>query len=159
MPYLLSRTPTLATFAALVALAGCTQPAQAPSQVVTQYNPPAAVVPGPNVTHYQVAFASNSTSIDAAGQQAIATAGDALRGNATMTATVVGRADALGSDARNMRLSKQRATKVANALLQTGDIAAARVDVRWTGKRQQGDQAPASTSDAGDRVVDITIHQ
>src|SRR5271170_5767309 len=91
----------LAIVGAFVVLAGCSQTAQAPAPVVTQYNPPApavAALKGPNVTHYQVAFASNSTVIDADGQQAITTAGDTLRGNTTLMATVVGRTDSVGSD-------------------------------------------------------------
>jgi outer membrane protein OmpA-like peptidoglycan-associated protein len=161
MSFFSSRSTKLATLAAFAVLAGCSQSAQAPAPVVTQYNPPApavAALKGPSVTHYQVAFASNSTLIDADGQQAITTAGDTLRGNTALMATVVGRTDTVGSDARNMRLSKQRANKVARALLKTGNIDASRVDVRWTGERQQGDQAPANTAEASDRVVDISVH-
>jgi outer membrane protein OmpA-like peptidoglycan-associated protein len=161
MSFFSRRSTKLAAVGVLVALAGCSQTAQTQAPVATQYNPPTpavAALHGPNVTHYQVNFASNSTSIDADGQQAITTAGDTLRGNTALTATVVGRTDTVGSDARNMRLSKQRATKVAKALLQTGNIEASRVEVRWTGERQQGDQAPANTADSSDRVVDISVH-
>ena len=161
MPFCSSRPTKLAAVAILVALSGCSQTAQTPAPVVTQYNPPTpavAALHGPNVTHYTVSFASNSTLIDGDGQQAISTAGDTLRGNTTLTATVVGRTDTVGSDARNMRLSKQRATKVAKALLQTGNIGASRVEVRWTGERQQGDQAPTNAADPSDRVVDISVH-
>lgn len=161
MQFLSNKRARLAIVGAFVVLAGCSQTAQAPAPVVTQYNPPApavAALKGPNVTHYQVTFASNSTVIDADGQLAITTAGDTLRGNTTLMATVVGRTDSVGSDARNMRLSKQRANKVAHALLQTGNIDPSRVDVRWTGERQQGDQAAAGTADASDRVVDISVH-
>lgn len=161
MAPLLRHTARLASAAGFVMLAGCAQMYPPPPPPAVAYNPPGtalAALPPSDVTHYRVRFATDSYRIDAEGQAAINSAADAMQGNAALTATVIGSADPGGSDADNMRLSKQRATAVHNALLQTGKVTEARIETRWTGDRPSAAQAPGSDAVGSDRAVEIAVH-
>jgi OmpA-OmpF porin, OOP family len=152
-----SRSAKLASIAAVVLLAGCAQQ----SRPMATYNPPGTALtelPAANVTWYHVMFANGSTQIDANGQQAIDNAAASMQGNTALVATVIGKTDAAGSDAANMRLSQQRASAVRTALLQTGKVRAAQIETRWTGERQQGAQTASDVADPSNRAVDIGIH-
>jgi outer membrane protein OmpA-like peptidoglycan-associated protein len=81
-----------------------------------------------------------------------------MQGNTALMATVVGRSDAVGGDAANMRLSKQRADAVRRALLRTGKVTAQRIEERWTGERPEGNRPMVAGADASNRVVDIALH-
>jgi outer membrane protein OmpA-like peptidoglycan-associated protein len=154
------RAAKLASVAAFVLLAGCAQQAP-PAQPVARYNPPGnalAQLPPANVTWYHVMFANNSYLVDAAGQQAIENVADSMQGNSGLTATVIGKTDAVGGDAANMRLSEKRANAVRMALLQTGKVPADRIETRWTGDRQPGAAPMGDVADAGNRAVDIGVH-
>lgn len=152
----------MASFTALALLAGCAQHSAPPAvAAAVPYNPPGtalAALPKADITWYRVDFATNSAHIDAAGRQAIATAADSMQGNTALTATVIGKTDAVGNDAANMRLSEQRARAVRNALMQTGKIAPQRIETRWTGDRQPAAAVPVDVADSGSRAVDIGIH-
>lgn len=158
MSFFSSKPAKLASVAAFVLLAGCAQQSQ---PVATRYNPPKTALtelPAGNVTWYHVMFASNSTRIDANGQQAINDAAASMQGNSALTATVTGKTDSVGGDAANMRLSQQRASAVRIALLQTGKVSAQQIETRWTGERQQGAQTTSDVADPSNRAVDIGVH-
>jgi outer membrane protein OmpA-like peptidoglycan-associated protein len=160
MSKLSTRAAGLASVAAFVLLAGCTQPSQ-PSQPTARYNPPGtalAELPAGNVTWYHVMFANGSTQIDANGQQTINNAAASMQGNSALVVTLIGKTDSAGSDAANMRLSQQRAGAVRTALLQTGKVSAAQIETRWTGERQQGGQTASDVADPSNRAVDIGVH-
>jgi outer membrane protein OmpA-like peptidoglycan-associated protein len=160
MSFLSTHSAKLASAAAFVLLAGCGQETRTVAPVVA-YNPPSAAVaamPESGGNWFHVAFASNSSQIDAAGRQAIGDAAQGMRNNTALRATVIGKADSVGSDTANMRLSRQRAYAVRDALIQTDNIQPARIETRWTGKRQQ-DQDPTTTvADGRGRVIDIGLH-
>lgn len=163
MTPLLRSVTRLASAAGLVLLAaGCAQTYPRPPAVA--YNPPAATLaalPPSDVTRYHVSFATNSYQIDTDGQTAVDGAADVMGANAALTATVIGSADPVGSDASNMLLSKQRATAVHNALLRTGKVSEQRIETRWTGDRQPDAQAAPTQgngADASYRSVEIALH-
>src|ERR1035437_6902839 len=158
MAPLLRSTARLASAAGFILLAGCAQINPPPA---VAYNPPStalAALPPSDVTRYRVSFATNSYRIDADGQTAIDSAANVMGTNAALTATVIGSADPVGSDASNMRLSKQRATAVHNALLRTGKVSEQRIETRWTGERKSNVPAQGNGVDAGYRAVEIVLH-
>jgi OOP family OmpA-OmpF porin len=157
---LLSGTAKSASITALVVLAGCAQQAPLAASPVA-YNPPKTALaarPPADVAWYFVGFASGSDQIGAAGQQAITIAAARMRGDSALTATVTGKTDSVGSDATNMRLSEMRANAVRNALVETGNVAANRIDTRWTGERQSEEASLTNIADADARMVNIGVH-
>jgi outer membrane protein OmpA-like peptidoglycan-associated protein len=157
----LSHSAKFASIAAFALLLGCAQQSQPPVAVAVPYNPPGsflAALPAADVTWYRVMFATGSFRIDADGQQAINSVADKMQSDPRLMATLVGKTDAVGSDAANMRLSQQRAAAVRNALLATGKVPAQRIETRWTGERQQNEQTMSDAADASNRAVDIGVH-
>ncbi len=151
----------LLSIGAFALLAGCSQQNAAPVAEVTPYNPPGtalAALPAQNVTWFHAPFDSGSVRLGSEALAAVNGAAEKMRANPTMTATVIGKTDGVGSDAVNMRLSRQRANAVRDALLRTGTIRPARVETRWTGERQPNTQAMASADSPGGRIVDIGVH-
>jgi outer membrane protein OmpA-like peptidoglycan-associated protein len=129
-----------AAVACFAVLAACASPKPAP--------PPEA---------YHVAFATDSYTIDAAGQQVIDNVANAAASQSAARITLVGRTDAAGSPAFNMQLSQKRATAVHDALIATGKIAPDKIETSWAAEKKQ----PAASGAAeapGDRAVDIFIH-
>jgi OmpA-OmpF porin, OOP family len=70
---------------------------------------------------------------------------------------VVGKADRTGSDSYNMTLSKKRAERVREALIEMG-IAAGRVETRWVGEREPPVPTPPGVREPRNRVVEINLH-
>jgi outer membrane protein OmpA-like peptidoglycan-associated protein len=151
----------LLSIGAFALLAGCAQQNAAPVAEATPYNPPGtalSALPANNVTWYHASFDSGSARIGSDAQSAVNGAAEKMRANPTMTATVIGKTDGVGSDASNMRLSQQRANAVRDALVRTGNIRPGRIETRWTGERQPSMQALVSADSPGGRIVDIGVH-
>ncbi len=106
---------------------------------------------------FHVEFESGSIRIGPEGRQTIVNATESMQGNTT-TATVVGKADSVGSGAANMRLSRDRAVTVRQAMLATGKVSPQRIETRWTGDRSSDGRATDDATAGGGRVVDIGIH-
>ena len=75
-----------------------------------------------------------------------------------LRATVIGRADTVGRDQPNLRLSRQRAMAVRDALAREG-VDRGRIDTRWTGDRRPPAAQGPNTEEGGDRVVDIALQR
>lgn len=160
MSFSSGRIMAMVSGGALSLLAGCAQQGP-PSAPEVAFNPPGtalAALPGGSVVWHHVAFATNSARIDADGRRAIGDAADSMRANPALTATVIGKADSVGGDAANMRLARQRAVSVRDALIQAGTLPAARVETRWTGERMVGAVSPGNATEPNSRVVDIGLH-
>ena len=106
---------------------------------------------------YHVEFATDSYSVQPAGQQAIDSVAQRVAGQSDAKVTIVGRTDAAGTPAYNMQLSQKRAAAVHDALIATGKIAPDRIETSWTGETQQS-AAAGATPPPGDKVVDIYVH-
>ena len=146
--------------AGLALLGACNMQADRPAPRPVSFNPPGTALttlPASNIVWYHVEFDSGSTRIGPEGRQLIATVADTMAGNTT-TATIVGKTDTVGGDQANMRLSRDRAVAVRQAMLATGKMAPARIETRWTGDRKPGYQPVDNVADAGGRVVDIGVH-
>ena len=143
----------LAAVAAISLLGACAQ--NAPHAVAS--NPP-PVAPGPSAVWYHVSFDSNSFAIDAMGQKVVADVMTFLQANPASVATIIGKTDTVGSKDYNMHLSHQRADAVRDALVYNGNVAAERVETRWTGENRQHVTSGNDVAVAANRVVDIAIH-
>lgn len=142
---------TMATVGAVALLTGCGQMMH-PASVAS--NPP-PVSPGPDATWYHIGFLTGSHSLDAQGEMTVADVTSFLQRNPDSVATIIGKTDTVGSANYNMHLSHQRADTVRDALVYHSNVAADRVETRWTGEtRQDG----GNVSGESNRVVDIAIH-
>ncbi len=155
-------TTGLGAVAAITLISGCSmmQPA-APAAAPVAYNPPSPSLnemPAVQVTWYHVSFDTGSRAIAVDQRQPVLDAAASLRANPALSATVIGRTDAVGSDAANMRLSQQRAGAVRDALIRQGSIDPSRIETRWTGERKPGQQLGDNTADGASRMVDIAVH-
>ena len=155
-------TPAIISASGFLLLAGCGQmnpPPPPPAPVA--FNPPSAAVAAlqpSEVNRFHVGFAAGSAQIGPNGQSAINGAAAALQANPTMVATLVGSADSDGRDQANLRLSRQRAMAVHDALLRTGMVRERQIDTRWTGDRRAGPNPAATVAGVSDRSVEITLH-
>ena len=132
------------SFAGLLMLAACDMQNERPAPRPVSFNPPGtalAALPAANIAWYHVEYDTGSTRIGPGARQAIMSASDSMVGNAT-TATVVGKPNMVGSDAATMRLSRDRAMAVRQAMLATGNMTPNRIETRWTGERMP-DGGPA----------------
>ena len=120
-------------------------------------NPP-PVPPGPDATWYHIAFATGSHVIDTQGQLTVADVTNMMRQNPNEVATIIGKTDTVGSPDYNMHLSHLRADTVRDALVYTGNVAADRVETRWTGETRQRVATASNVPNDSNRVVDIAIH-
>ena len=143
----------LAVVGAMSVLAAC---AQTPPAAVASNPPP--VAPGPTAVWYTVVFDSNSFVINADGQKVVNDVIGVLQRQPASVATLIGRTDAVGSADYNMRLSHRRADAVRDSLVYGGNLAADRVETRWTGEARKGVPTGDASAVAANRVVDIAIH-
>jgi outer membrane protein OmpA-like peptidoglycan-associated protein len=120
-------------------------------------NPP-LVAPGPNALWYHVNFDTGSQAIDANGRAVIADVKLYLERNPNAVATIIGKTDTVGGADYNMHLSHHRADAVRDALVYDGNVAASRVETRWTGENRQRVPTSGDVALAANRVVDIAIH-
>ncbi|HEV7456815.1 MAG TPA: OmpA family protein [Roseococcus sp.] len=137
------------------------QQPQRPAAPPVAYNPPPQTLTQPesDVRWHQVRFATASTRLTEGDRATIREVATAMGNENALRATVIGRADPVGRDQANMRLSRQRAMAVRDALVREG-VARDRIDTRWTGdRRPPAAQGPASTEEGGDRVVDIALQR
>ena|SRR5579863_4266647 len=139
-----------AGFAALVG--GCASPPSHPAA-----NPP-PVTANPATTWYSVHFDNGSFAISPGSQTAVNDAALFLRKHPNSVATIIGKTDSVGSTDYNMHLSHQRADAVRDALVYAGKIPADHVETRWTGETHQDRPTAGDVAEAGNRVVDIAIH-
>jgi outer membrane protein OmpA-like peptidoglycan-associated protein len=143
----------LAAVGTISLLAAC---AQTPSASVASNPPP--VAPGPNATWYHVQFATNSYALDAQGQLTVADVTKVMQQNPNAIATIIGKTDTVGSAGYNMHLSHLRADAVRDALVYNSNVAADRVETRWTGETRQHVATATNVPEESNRVVDIAIH-
>ncbi len=145
-----------AGFVLLIAACAQDSPPQAVSQTVASNPPP--VAPGPTAVWYNVLFESNSVAVNANAQKVVDDVVAFMQRNPATVATLIGRADTLGSNDYNMRLSHRRADAVRDALVYGGKVAPDRVETRWTGESRQSIATAKDIAATSDRVVDIAIH-
>jgi outer membrane protein OmpA-like peptidoglycan-associated protein len=83
---------------------------------------------------------------------------DVMEKNPRTIVTIIGKTDTVGSPNDNMHLSHQRADAVRYALVYHGNVAADRVETRWTGETRQRVVTANHTAELSNRVVDIAVY-
>jgi len=104
----------------------------------------------------RVLFDFDRSTLKPQAQQLLATVVKEMKENKQLHAEIVGHADATGSDAYNMGLSKRRAEAVRNYLVSQG-IAAANLSVAWKGESQPIASNATKEGRAQNRRVELTI--
>lgn len=158
--------PTLLPAMLLLALGACgsaglgTSEPQRPATPPVAFNPPPQALTEPQavVRWHQVRFPTASARLGEAERETIREVANAMSQERALRATVIGRADTVGRDQANLRLSRQRASAVRDALVREG-VDRARIDTRWTGDRRPPTAQGPTTEEAGDRVVDIALQR
>ncbi len=131
--------------AALAQLEGALQPAAQP-----------AAAPEPS-REYRVYFEFDRSALLPEAQEILQGVRALAKQEPGLHVVLVGKADRTGSDGYNMRLSKKRAERVRDALIQMG-IPAKRVETRWVGEREPPVPTPAGVREPRNRVVEINLH-
>jgi OmpA-OmpF porin, OOP family len=113
--------------------------------------------PPPGAAIYPVHFATGSSELDQGDQETIRGVAAVMQGNPALIATIEGKADTVGSQELNEKLSQRRAQAVFEALVYTNKVPENRVELKWT-----GEQLPTvSTADEEalrtNRVVEIFV--
>lgn len=145
---------TLAASLLLAASAGCAD---------TAAPPPKAVMASPEVTGpelagawYQVYFDTDKFEIDPRGQMIVKNVAYVVANAGPTRVTVIGKTDTVGSQSKNMTLSKRRANMVRDSLIAAG-VPAGHIDTRWTGEGTQDATTGNDTEQQLDRVVDVIV--
>jgi len=123
-------------------LAACATPTQQPARIDV----------------YHVTFDTGSYAVGPAGEQVVHDVASMVESDKTASITIVGRADATGSPAYNMKLSQKRAIAVHDALIATGKIARDQIETAWTSEQPENAAAASNAASVGSRVVDIFVH-
>lgn len=117
----------------------------------------AASTEGPQGTIYPVSFPPGSIALHQADQETIHGVAAMMERNPALLATVLGKADTMGSAEFNDHLSWKRASAVFEALVFSYNVPANRVDMRWTGDRLPVVPTGDETAELQNRVVDIIL--
>jgi OOP family OmpA-OmpF porin len=108
-------------------------------------------------TVIDVYFDFNKSGLTREGQQIVQQIATQLKANSAATVAVTGKTDLAGTDSYNLALSKRRAASVRAELVRDG-IAAGRITVQWTGKRQPPVKTADGVREPRNRVVEVVIH-
>ena len=109
-------------------------------------------------TVYHITFDTDSYVIGPAGEQVVQKVASTIEADKTASITIVGRTDATGRPAYNMKHSQKRAIAVPDALVATGKITPDRIETAWASEQPENAGTQGSAGSVGSRVVDIFIH-
>jgi outer membrane protein OmpA-like peptidoglycan-associated protein len=107
-------------------------------------------------TKEKVLFDFDKADLKPAGQQIVAEVVKDMKENAQLRAHLTGHADATGSDAYNMGLSKRRAEATRNAMIKQG-IPAANITIDWKGEKEPIASNDTAEGRAQNRRVEIIL--
>ncbi|MGC2201691.1 MAG: OmpA family protein [Stellaceae bacterium] len=91
--------------------------------------------PPPACTTHFVYFSTDSHALTREDHDHIRDVAAMMQGTPTFVATIVGKADSVGSADFNKHLSQRRAEAVFEALVYTNKVSESRVQLHWTGER------------------------
>src|SRR5580765_5115157 len=115
-----------------------------------------AQLPPGSVT-YPVHFATGSSQLGAEDQDTIRGVASKMMGTPTLTATIVGKADSVGSAEFNEHLAQKRTQTVFEALVYTNKVPEDRVDIHFTGERIPVVSTEDQQAELQNRVVGIVL--
>ncbi len=128
---------------------------------LTRISQPAAAAAGttappPAPRTHQIYFGFDKANLAPEYQKVIQQVADEARTNPDARITVTGKADRVGSDAHNMKLSERRAEAVSHALVSAG-IPADRIQARGVGENQLPVPTADGVAQPKNRVADVVI--
>jgi len=113
-------------------------------------------LPPESTTHF-IYFSTGSHALTPADEDQIRDVAGMIGSSPTFVASIIGKADSIGSADFNEHLSQQRAEAVFESLVYTNKVPENRVQLRWTGERlpftSTADEAAASQN----RLVAIIV--
>jgi outer membrane protein OmpA-like peptidoglycan-associated protein len=111
----------------------------------------------PGARAYPVHFPTGSDKLDAADQDTIRGVAGSMQSNSELNATIIGKADTVGSAEFNDKLAQRRAEAVFSALVYTNHVPESRVEIRWTGERLPYLSTADEKEEMLNRVVEIIV--
>jgi OOP family OmpA-OmpF porin len=111
----------------------------------------------PGARAYPVHFPTGSDKLDAADQDTIRGVAGSMQSNPELNATIIGKADAVGSAEFNEKLAQRRAEAVFSALVYTNHVPENRVEIRWTGERLPYLSTEDEKEEMLNRVVEVIV--
>jgi OOP family OmpA-OmpF porin len=102
-------------------------------------------------------FDTGSTTIHDHDQDTIRGVAATMKGNTALNATIIGKADSVGSPEFNEKLSECRAEAVFEALVYSNNIPENRVQLRWTGEQMPFVSTEDQKPELMDRFVEIVV--
>ncbi len=110
-----------------------------------------------HATIYPVSFPMGSVELHPADQETIHGVAAMMERNTALVATVLGKADTVGTSDYNEHLSWRRASAVFEALVFKYGVPASKVEMRWTGERLPTVKTADQTAELQNRVVEILV--
>ena len=111
----------------------------------------------PNCTTNFVYFATGSHALTPEEQNHIRNVAVMMQSTPAFVATIVGKADSVGSAAFNEHLSQLRAEAVFEALVYANKVPEDRVQLRWTGEHLPFKSAADEEAEARNRMAAIIV--
>lgn len=112
----------------------------------------------PGSTTYPIHFATGSYKLDSADEDTIRAVAAKLQGTPALHATIIGKADSVGSAEFNEHLSQRRAEAVFEALVYTNKVPEERVDLHWTSEHLPFVATEDQQAETQNRVVALIVH-
>jgi len=113
-------------------------------------------LPAGSVT-YPVHFPTGSSQLGPEDQDTIRAVASKMMNTPTLTATIIGKADSVGSAELNEHLAEKRAQAVFEALVNTNKVPENRVDMHFTGERLPFVSTADEQAELQNRVVAIIL--
>jgi outer membrane protein OmpA-like peptidoglycan-associated protein len=117
---------------------------------------PAGLPPG-SVT-YPVHFETGKFAVVKEDADTIRAVASKMKNDPKLVATIVGKADSVGSPELNEHLAQKRAQAVFEALVYTNGVPEARVEIRFTGDRVPVVSTADEQAEVQNRVAAIVLH-
>jgi len=113
--------------------------------------------PPPTCTTHFVYFSTGSHALTPEDQDHIRDVAAMMQSTPTFVATIVGKADSVGSADFNKHLSQRRAEAVFEALVYTKKVPENRVQLHWTGERLPFVSTADEKAESQNRMVAIIV--
>jgi outer membrane protein OmpA-like peptidoglycan-associated protein len=113
-------------------------------------------LPAGSVT-YPVHFATGSAQLGPEDQDTIRGVASKMLGTPALVATIIGKADSVGSADLNEHLAEKRAQAVFEALVYTNKVPEARINMHFTGERIPFVSTADEQAESQNRVVAIIL--
>jgi outer membrane protein OmpA-like peptidoglycan-associated protein len=108
-------------------------------------------------TTYPIHFATGSAQLGPEDQDTIRAVASKMAATPALTATIIGKADTVGSAEFNEKLAEKRAQTVFEALVYTNKVPENRVDMHFTGERIPFASTADEQAELQNRVVAIIL--